>query len=102
MTHAGEIKLIQRNISKVKKGRPRGEVDDIVAWFTTDKEEDIDGTLLDWTKFDKRTKTDQDQRMNNKQLRPKHLKTTKVKSKSGGRDKPTEEVLHNYLLDLEQ
>jgi hypothetical protein len=101
MSHEEKIKLVQRNISKVLKDRPRREVDDIVTEIITGNKEDIDGILLDWTKFDERTKTDQDEGTNNEQLRPERVKTIKVKSKSGGWSKPAEEVLHEYLLDLE-
>jgi hypothetical protein len=97
-----KIKLAQRNISKVSKDRPRRDVDDIVTEIILGNEEDIDGILLDWTRFNKRTKTDQDEGTSNKQLRPEHVKTIKVKSKVGGWSKPTEEVLHEYLIDLER
>ena len=102
MSHEEKIKLVQRNISKVLKDRPRREVDDIVTEIITGNEEDIDGILLDWTNFDKRTKTCHGEGTNNEQLRPERVKTIKVKSKSGGWSKPAEEVLHDYLLDLEQ
>ena len=46
------------------KDRPRREVDDIVTGIMLDNKEDINGVLLDWTKFDKRTKTDHDEGTN--------------------------------------
>ena len=54
------------------KDRSRQEVDDIVTGIITGKEEEIDSTLLDWNKFDKRNKTNQNDGIYNKQLRLKH------------------------------
>ena len=46
MYHKEKIKLVQHNISKMVKGRLRQEVNEIVTGIITDREEDIDGTLL--------------------------------------------------------
>jgi hypothetical protein len=66
MSYKEKIKRVQRNTSKVTRDRPRREVDDIVTGIITGNKEDIDGILLDWTKFNERTKTDQDEGTNNK------------------------------------
>ena len=86
MTHGEMIKLIQWSISKVMKGRPRQEVDDTTTGIITDKGEETDSNLLDWTKSNERTKTNQqnNELNNEKSLRPEHVKIIKQKSKSGG------------------
>ena len=102
MTHKEKIKLVQRNISKVLKDGPRREVDDIVTGIISGNKGNIDGILLDWTTFDKRTRTDQNKGTSNEQLCPERMKTIKVRFKVGGWIKPAEDVAHEYLTDVEQ
>ena len=59
MTLKEKIKLLQRNISKVLKDRPRQEVDNIITGIISGDEKDICSILLDWTTIDKRTMTSQ-------------------------------------------
>jgi hypothetical protein len=101
MSYEEKIAFVQRNISKVMKDRPQQEVNDIVTGIITGKDENINGIFLNWTKFNKRTKSDQDKGTKNEQLHPERVKTIKVKSKSGGWNKLAKDVLHKHLLDLE-
>ena len=60
------------------KDRSRQEVDDIMTGIITGNEEEIDGTLLDWNRFDKRNKTNQNNGIYNKQLRLKRKNQSKI------------------------
>ena len=75
-------------------------MDDIITGIISGNKEDSYNIPLDWTTFDERTTTNQNNRTD-KHQRFERTTIVKVRSNVGGWSKPAEEVAHEYLKDLE-